>query len=118
MERPIKELTEDEVNEYLIIKAALDAGATVKKVKNGEGGIYLRGRKLSTKEGMDCIFNPDFKPTMTNADRIRSMRDEELANWYFSEFFPNAPYCNKLECYRDSPCEQCLLDWLRTEVTE
>lgn len=61
MERPIKELTEDEVKEYRIIKAALDAGATVKKVKDGEGGIYLRGRKLITKEVMECIFNPDFK---------------------------------------------------------
>ena len=79
MERPIKELTEDEVKEYRVIKAALDAGAYVSKAKEGEGGIYLRGRKLSTEEVMDCVFNPDFKQTITNADRIRSMTDEELA---------------------------------------
>lgn len=59
-----------------------------------------------------------FPAVITNADRIRRMTDEELANWYFSEFFPNAPYCNKLECYRDSPCEQCLLDWLKQEAEE
>ena len=59
---------------------------------------------------------PNTLDALTNADSIRSMKDEELANWYFSEFFPNAPYCNKLECFRDSPCEQCLLGWLKQEV--
>lgn len=76
-ERPIKELTEDEVKEYRVIKAALDAGATVKKAPEGEGGVYLRGRKLSTEEVMDCIF----KQRITNADRIRSLSDEELAEF-------------------------------------
>ena len=64
-------------------------------------------------ECKEWFSNEEVTPKLTNADRIRAMSDEELANWYFSEFFPNAPYCNKLECYPDDPCEQCLLDWLK-----
>ena len=77
--------------------------------------------KFTSEKCVSWCYGKDYPckdRRISNADRIRSMTDEEMANWYFSEFFPNAPYCNKLECYRDSPCEQCLLDWLRTEVTE
>lgn len=52
---------------------------------------------------------------ITNADRIRSMSDEELSSWYFSEFFKIVPYCTKEECYQEGPCEKCLLDWLKQE---
>ena len=54
----------------------------------------------------------------TNADRIRSMSDKELAYWYFNEFFRKTPYCRKEECYEDTPCEECLLDWLKEEVVD
>lgn len=57
-------------------------------------------------------------PRKTNADRIRAMSNEELAEWYFKVFFRNVPYCNKPECFNDSPCEQCLLDWLKQEVED
>ena len=52
----------------------------------------------------------------TNADRIRAMSDEELADWFFNEFFRKVPYCRKEECYEDTPCEECLLDWLKQEA--
>ena len=84
---------------------------------SGDCNICING-KMPTYSAtcVECgLSRKNFKP-ITNADRIRAMTDEELANWYFNEFFPNAPYCNKLECYRDSPCEQCLLDWLKQEV--
>ena len=55
---------------------------------------------------------------MTNADRIRSMSDEELAKWYFEEFFPEAPYCDKPECFADNDCVVCLIDWLKQECAE
>lgn len=60
---------------------------------------------------------PDTKPT--NADRIRSMSDKELANFYFDFFFPQCPYC---ECDPEKPCPEhndckiCLLKWLQQEV--
>ena len=118
MERPIKELTEDEIKEYRFIKAALDAGATVQKVSEGEGGVYLRGRKLSTAEVMDCIFNPDFKITMTNADRIRAMTDEELAK-FFHDMIQDCG-CNNVPCQRFCKaarnCELAWLNWLKKEA--
>lgn len=52
---------------------------------------------------------------MTNGDNLRTMSDEELAEWYFNDFF-KAPYCRKEECYENSPCEDCLLEWLKEEV--
>ena len=52
----------------------------------------------------------------TNADRIRAMTDEELADWYFDKFFPCVPYCSILdECPEHDDCKICLLDWLKQE---
>ena len=64
---------------------------------------------------------------MTNADRIRAMTDEELAETGLSkESFGH--HCNKRLCYKygERPfedgggwpdCVKCLLDWLKQEVT-
>ena len=53
---------------------------------------------------------------MTNADRIRSMTDEELADWYFDKFFPCVPYCSVFdECPEHDDCKICLLEWLKAE---
>ena len=52
----------------------------------------------------------------TNADCIRAMTDEELADWYFDKFFPCVPYCSILdECPEHDDCKICLLDWLKQE---
>ena len=53
---------------------------------------------------------------MINADRIRAMSDEELAD-YFSELscWPNA---SRDVCKGVANCEKCWLDWLRQEVSE
>lgn len=57
---------------------------------------------------------------MTNADRIRVMTDEELAEWihpYAVENFPEK-YCNE-GCKEDNvDCIGCLLHWLKKEVEE
>lgn len=56
----------------------------------------------------------EYKPPRTNADRIRSMTDVELAD-YFSELFcwPNA---NREACRGVTNCMDCWLDWLREEA--
>ena len=60
----------------------------------------------------DRVFNPH----ISNADRIRSMTDEELANWYFDKFFPCVPYCSTLDkCPEHDDCKICLLEWLKKE---
>ena len=53
----------------------------------------------------------------TNADRIRSMADEELAKWYFVKFYPTVPYCRADECPADGRrgCIECLAEWLKQE---
>ena len=52
---------------------------------------------------------------MSNADRIRTMTDEEMAKVYFDKFFRTTPYCVKEACYDDDDCEECSLDWLKKE---
>lgn len=71
-----------------------------------------------------------FKAPQTNADRIRSMSDEELARNInrLLEGEISTPYCRELpECdtdvERDVPiplerCEQCVLHWLRQPAEE
>ena len=58
---------------------------------------------------------PEAKP-ITNADRLRSMTDEELAeliadDWCEVINCPEAPFCN-------GNCEIHILDWLRQEVND
>ena len=68
----------------------------------------------------DCC--PEFEAAVeTNADRIRAMSDEELAQWLNS--FGGDLFClNKKECVelvdadKDIPaerCQRCVMDWLQ-----
>lgn len=73
-----------------------------------------------------CMSNgyPDYKPQI-NADRIRAMSDEELAEW-IDEFW-SAAWCpdeppvdpeTKQCLLHDGDCRLCILDWLRQEVSD
>ncbi len=62
------------------------------------------------------------KEIKTNADRIRSMTDEELAEYFMPDYYdgpkfycPVQPVIGEGECAMRSDCRQCLLDWLREE---
>ena len=74
------------------------------------------GRYLSP-----CIGDACEHQTPTNADRIRAMSDEELAEWIlrepFAGFFSVCPpgTIEGADC-PTSPCEQCWLDWLKSPV--
>lgn len=54
---------------------------------------------------------------MTNADWIRAMTDEELA-----EFIGHSSLCNRIQrckwCDSHATCENCLEDWLKQHVEE
>lgn len=74
----------------------------------------------------DCgLFKP--RP-QTNADRIRSMTDEELTEWYYTDPFEPDPWCtpNNVQCRHkdlmakkdEAPCKICFLAWLKQEVIE
>lgn len=63
-----------------------------------------------------CFEGSHYKPKpITNADRIRAMTDEELA-----EFITNTDFCELLclvdSVCKDGRCDKKLLDWLREEV--
>lgn len=64
----------------------------------------------------DINGTPEKWEPQTNADRIRTMTDEELAE-YFSALtcFPEA---NKDICKGVANCELCWLEWLKQEVGE
>lgn len=47
-------------------------------------------------------------PVTTNADRIRNMSNEELAEWHEKP----CPGDMLLDCEDGTKCEQCWLDWL------
>ena len=72
-----------------------------------------------------CVEGPcPYEEPQTNADRIRAMSDEELAEFFKSPLFFNKPWC----CLHEKPCRhldrkeflcaECLLEWLKQEVTE
>lgn len=51
---------------------------------------------------------------MTNAEKVRSMTDEELADIVFGErYCPPELYC--YDCNADTDCKTCRLRWLQEE---
>lgn len=54
---------------------------------------------------------------ITNADRIRSMSDEELAEW-FKEHLLCIHCPTNEECHFARDCEGHLLEWLRKDADE
>lgn len=60
-------------------------------------------------EGLKDRYEP-----MTNADRIRNMTDEELA-----EYLSNVHYCpTPSPCDPTKNCKDCWTEWLRSPVEE
>lgn len=66
----------------------------------------------------DCDFRIG-KP-QTNADRIRSMTDEELEDfldrWGLGDINYSKTFCDMCEGQFD--CHECRLDWLKQEATD
>ena len=57
------------------------------------------------------------KTCTTNADRIRRMTDEELAD-FMTYYDCNCEYCAYEECGEKSECEKGVLQWLKQEVKD
>lgn len=80
------------------------------------------GLNLCDRCVADCRHerNPDeivikcgaYKPPMTNADRIRAMSDEELADFMVVNICP----LKQEQCPRT--CKQCWLEWLQQPYKE
>ncbi len=63
-----------------------------------------------------CVVKEYYEP-MTNADRIRSMSDEDLA---INMMCPNENGLAEIDCDKcdNCNCYECLLKWLQSEVEE
>lgn len=74
-------------------------------------------KKRIRDDGRDsCLAWKDEDEPRTNADRIRSMTDEELAD-YFSEL-SCWPHAKREDCRGMANCMDCWLDWLKQEIKE
>lgn len=56
-------------------------------------------------------------PPKSNADRIRQMTDEELAEW-ITDGHDLCDLCQFSTCRPEFNCEQGVLQWLKQEVSE
>ena len=66
-----------------------------------------------------CVDGPCLDEVSTNADRIRAMSDEEMAEWL------TYPVCAYADCHKKCPvlpennraqCDENILEWLQQPV--
>lgn len=64
-----------------------------------------------------CTSGIPYRKAKTNADRIRSMSDEELAD-LLDEVFNNIADFPCSSCAEKINCDVCFLEWLQQEAEE
>ena len=80
---------------------------------------YCRANCTGAKHDREIALCLGYDPPKTNGDFIRSMSDEELADWL-------GVYCNAQKAQEVGKpcvsgigsCEECWLDWLKQERVE
>lgn len=101
-------VVEDTADEA-IFKAIL-AAAQAEEITD----LYLLDKKFIMEAIREKKERENQKPR-TNADRIRSMNDEELAKLMMA--IPDIP-CDEKMTATCNDCEPCILEWLRRPVKE
>ncbi len=73
---------------------------------------------LTDKEMEDLQSIQNYETNHTNADRIRNMSDEELAEFLAYNAYCEECYVKKDDscCYPDGTCKQKHLEWLQSEA--
>lgn len=105
---PVFEQLRDEADEY-ILKACQMMVASVDKDELVKALQYDRDQYFKGFED-GKLWKP---PIVTNADRIRSMSDEKLAD-YLRYDCPHDNVC--IHTCDETECVDCWLDWLREEA--
>lgn len=99
----------------------------MKRCPNCNGSIIRMGHKEKPFFCNSCnkwFSNEEVTPKQTNADRIRMMTDEELAEFLDGEFWvlpnckPDAPQDQETGMCLIASCHNCWLDWLKEEVNK
>jgi len=77
----------------------------------------INPKYCSVTNTVDGYISARYKPTVkkTNADRIRSMADEELAGGMINIM---QGWCPLPSSQCKSTCKECLLDWLKQESVD
>ena len=76
-------------------------------IENGNLAEWCNAWRIAAKEALQ---------PKTNADRVRAMSEEELAN-----IMADTPICKEryIDCIKDGrDCESCLLEWLKRPAEE
>ena len=79
--------------------------------------------RVSVKPDAECFFdayeldNPFVPPKPTNADRIRSLSDEELAGWLVDATVCER-VCDEDEYCHGNECVKRVTDWLQQPAKE
>jgi len=62
----------------------------------------------------ECNGSGQIEVSMTNADRIRAMSDEELAAYLLGISTAECPFKEvRCDIYKDKTCAKCWADWLQ-----
>ena len=103
-------------NPYEILRAKKDKDTVI---------IYQKGDSKEHLSIMDKDYPLIHKfitesKSKTNADRIRNMSDEELAEFLAYNAYCEECYVEKDDscCYPDGTCKQKHLDWLQSEAEQ
>ena len=103
-----------------------------KRCGNCANGTWIKGTDAVTEVCLECSYvlgEPSNwkEKTLTNADRIRAMSDEELAKRLLTidgpgVFCKTLPECEELldtdEGIPEEKCLRCMLAWLQQPVEE
>lgn len=86
---------------------------------NGCSGCKYEHLKGSEKPCCDCAnMHMDKYEPITNADRIRNMSDEELAEWINTKnICEQCTYEPESLCMKE-PCTNGILKWLQSEAEQ
>ena len=80
-----------------------------------------QGKSMFDYPCFECTHNraKDHWKPMTNADKIRNMSDEELADILFDDctIKMGLETCKYLDC-DGHDCKKCVFEWLQAEVKE
>lgn len=110
------------VRPYNVLKRAnID---TVEQLQQLSDEDLMRFRNMGRHSLTEIREKVAFVKTMTNADRIRAMSDDELGAFVVYVSDEGWPFAcqNKPECQNGAPahgmCNKCFMDWLKQTAKE
>lgn len=117
----MSKVKEERVTDLSIIMEMIDSKPyySVQYRNVGENGYNIGYSSYNLKivlEFIDEYFEIVESDTQTNADRIRNMSDEEMADTLFDSclevmHIDECPYADNV-----GVCKKCVLDWLQSEA--